>query len=77
MRIDYDHIDDALYVGLVLQVEAMTSIEVAEGVIADYDAEGRLIGLLVCDLRNLGAVMQAAGLRLEIEDEVRGERSEQ
>ena len=76
MRIDYDHIDDALYVGLVLQVEAMTSIEVAEGVIADYDADGRLIGLLVRDLRNLSAVMQAAGLRLEIEDE-RGERREQ
>jgi len=76
VRIDYDHIDDALYVGLVLQVEAMTSIEVAEGVIADYDADGRLIGLLVRDLRNLSAVMQAAGLRLEIEDE-RGERREQ
>lgn len=65
MRIDYDHIDDALYVTLI-PVEAMTSIEVAAGVLADYDAEGRLIGLLVRDLARLGEVMQAAGSRLEI-----------
>ncbi|HWK81099.1 MAG TPA: DUF2283 domain-containing protein [Thermomicrobiales bacterium] len=69
MRIDYDHIDDALYVTLI-PVEAMTSIEVAAGVLADYDAEGRLIGLLVRDLADLGRVMQAAGLRLEIEDAI-------
>lgn len=69
MRIDYDHIDDALYVTLI-PVEAMTSIEVAAGVLADYDAEGRLIGLLVRDLADLGRVMQAAGLRLEIENAI-------
>ena len=45
MRIDYDHIDDALYVTLI-PVEAVTSIEIAAGVLADYDAEGQLIGLL-------------------------------
>ncbi|MGN6485106.1 MAG: DUF2283 domain-containing protein [Thermomicrobiales bacterium] len=69
MRIDYDHIDDALYVTLI-RVEAVTSIEIAAGVLADYDAEGRLIGLLVRDLADLGRVMQAAGLRLEIADAI-------
>jgi uncharacterized protein YuzE len=48
MKITYDPEADALYIGL-RQVGAADSVDVEEGVVADLDEEGHIIGIQVLD----------------------------
>lgn len=47
MRITYDHEVDALYIRF--QETTVTSQELAPGIVADLDAEGRLAGIEILD----------------------------
>ena len=44
MRFNYDKETDSLYIDFSEGVSADT-VEISEGVLADYDAEGKLVGL--------------------------------
>ena len=48
MKITYDPEADALYIGL-RKVQAADSIDVEEGVVADLDKDGHIIGFEVLD----------------------------
>jgi uncharacterized protein YuzE len=48
MKITYDPEADALYIEL-RRVQAFDSVDIEEGVTADLDAEGHIIGLEVLD----------------------------
>ena len=53
MRITYDHEVDALYI--MFKETTATTKHIAEGIAADYDAEGRLSGIEILDaLKRLG-----------------------
>lgn len=53
MRITYDHGVDALYI--MFKEGTVTTKHIAEGIAADYDAEGRLAGIEILDaLKRLG-----------------------
>ena len=53
MRITYDHEVDALYIRF--QETAVTTKHLAEGIAADYDAEGYLAGIEILDaMQRLG-----------------------
>jgi YD repeat-containing protein len=53
MRITYDQEVDALYIRL--QETTVTTKHLAEGIAADYDAEGRLAGIEILDaMKRLG-----------------------
>lgn len=47
MRIRYDHDVDALSV--VFRDTTVTTQDLAEGVVGEYDADGRLVGLEILD----------------------------
>ena len=47
MRITYDHEVDALYIRF--KETTVTTKHLAEGIAADYDAEGRLAGIEILD----------------------------
>ncbi len=47
MKITYDHEVDALYVRF--KETAVTTKHVAEGIAADYDADGHLTGIKILD----------------------------
>ena len=49
MRITYDPEVDALYIRFT--EATVTTAHLAEGIAADYDAEGRLAGLEILDVR--------------------------
>jgi len=48
MRMRVDHQADAVYLNLTDR-EILESEEVADGIIVDYDAEGRIVGLEILD----------------------------
>ena len=48
MRVRVDHKSDAVYLNLTDR-EIVESEEVADGLIVDYDAEGRIVGLEILD----------------------------
>jgi uncharacterized protein YuzE len=48
MRVRLDHGADAIYVNLTDRA-IKDSAEVAEGIIVDYDAEGRIVGVEILD----------------------------
>lgn len=48
MRIRIDPSADAIYIDLV-QREIASSEEVSEGIIVDYDREGRIVGVEILD----------------------------
>jgi YD repeat-containing protein len=50
MRITYDPEVDALYIRFT--ETTVTTAHLAEGIAADYDAEGRLAGIEILDARN-------------------------
>jgi uncharacterized protein YuzE len=53
MKITYDHEVDALYIRF--KETTVTTRQLAEGISADYDAEGRLAGIEVLDaVKRLG-----------------------
>jgi uncharacterized protein YuzE len=53
MRITYDQEVDALYIRF--QETTVTTKHLAEGIAADYDAEGRLAGIEILDaMKRLG-----------------------
>ena len=53
MRITYDHEVDALYIRF--KEATVTTKHLAEGIAADYDAEGRLAGIEILDaVKRLG-----------------------
>jgi uncharacterized protein YuzE len=53
MKITYDHKVDALYIRF--KETTVTTKHVAEGIAADYDAEGHLAGIEILDaLKRLG-----------------------
>lgn len=53
MRITYDHEVDALYIRF--KETTVTTKHLAEGIAADYDAEGRLAGIEILDaVKRLG-----------------------
>ena len=53
MRITYDHEVDALYIRF--KEATVTTKHLAEGIAADYDAEGRLAGIEILDaIKRLG-----------------------
>ena len=53
MRITYDHEVDALYIRF--KETNVTTKHLAEGIAADYDAEGRLAGIEILDaVKRLG-----------------------
>lgn len=47
MKISYDHTVDALYIRF--KDTTVTTQHLAEGIAADYDAEGRLAGIEILD----------------------------
>ena len=47
MRITYDHTVDALYIRF--RETTVTTKHLAEGIAADYDADGRLAGIEILD----------------------------
>lgn len=47
MKISYDHTVDALYIRF--KDTTVTTKHLAEGIAADYDAEGRLAGIEILD----------------------------
>ncbi len=49
MRITYDHEVDVLYIRFV--EATVTTQHLAEGIAADYDAEGRLAGIEILDAK--------------------------
>ena len=49
MRITYDHEVDILYIRFV--EATVTTQHLAEGIAADYDAEGRLAGIEILDVK--------------------------
>ena len=48
MRVRVDHKADAVYLNLT-DHEIVESEEVADGIVVDYDAEGRIVGLEILD----------------------------
>ncbi len=48
MRVRVDHQADAVYLNLTDR-EIVESEEVADGIVVDYDAEGRILGLEILD----------------------------
>ena len=50
MRVRVDHKADAVYLNLT-EREIAESEEVADGIVVDYDAEGRIVGLEISTLR--------------------------
>jgi uncharacterized protein YuzE len=48
MRVRVDHKADAVYLNLT-DHEIAESEEVADGIVVDYDAEGRIVGLEILD----------------------------
>lgn len=53
MKITYDHEVDALYIRF--KEATVTTKHLAEGIAADYDAEGRLAGIEILDaVKRLG-----------------------
>ena len=48
MRVRVDHQADAVYLNLT-DHEIVESEEVADGIVVDYDAEGRIVGLEILD----------------------------
>jgi uncharacterized protein YuzE len=48
MRVRVDHKADAVYLNLT-DAEIAESEEVADGIVVDYDAEGRIVGLEILD----------------------------
>jgi YD repeat-containing protein len=53
VRITYDHEVDALYIRF--KEATVTTKHLAEGIAADYDAEGRLVGIEILDaVKRLG-----------------------
>jgi uncharacterized protein YuzE len=48
MRVRVDHKADAIYLNLT-DHEIVESEEIADGIVADYDAEGRIVGLEILD----------------------------
>jgi uncharacterized protein YuzE len=48
MRVRVDHKADAVYLNLIDR-EIAESEEVADGIVVDYDAEGRIVGLEILD----------------------------
>jgi uncharacterized protein YuzE len=49
MNVEYDPAADAMYIRL-LSGEVVESDEVKEGVVFDYDAEGRVLGIEILDV---------------------------
>ena len=49
MKIEYDPKADAMYIRL-LAGEVVDSDEVRDGVVFDYDAEGRVLGIEILDV---------------------------
>ena len=65
MRITYDHEVDALYI--MFKETKTTAKHIAEGIAADYDAEGRLAGIEILDaLKRLGD--KSAFKKITLED---------
>jgi uncharacterized protein YuzE len=56
MKISYDHIVEAVYIDLV-DAKADRSEEVKPGVIFDYDQEGRLVGIEILGIKDMGALV--------------------
>lgn len=48
MRVRMDHKADAVYLNLMDRDIAETE-EIADGIMADYDAEGRIVGIEILD----------------------------
>ena len=51
MRISYDEVDDAMYIRFS-EKEYFESEEIKEGVILDFDKEGKIIAMEVLDVSN-------------------------
>lgn len=49
MKVQYDPVADAMYLRLA-EGQVVDSDEVREGVVLDYDAEGRVLGIEVLNL---------------------------
>jgi uncharacterized protein YuzE len=56
MKISYDHVVEAVYIDLV-DAKAVCSEEVNPGVIFDYDQEGRLVGIEILGIKDMGALV--------------------
>ena len=54
MKITYDPEVDALYIRFTLRDTTVTSKRLAEGIVADYDARGKLAGLEILDAKRFG-----------------------
>jgi len=52
MRVRVDHKADAVYLNLT-DHDIAESEEVADGIVVDYDAEGRIVGLEILDASRL------------------------
>ena len=61
MKLTYDLETDSLYVNL-RSGPGSDSQEIAPDVVADFDAEGRLIGL---DIQHASTTIEVAGLQVE------------
>lgn len=61
MKLRYDQSTDSLYIDLVDRTSA-ESREVADGVIADFDSEGRIVGL---DIEHASKILDLSTLEAE------------
>ncbi|MFH0765005.1 MAG: DUF2283 domain-containing protein [Calditrichota bacterium] len=64
MRLRIDREDDALYLRLD-ETSIVESDEVAPGIILDYDAEGRVVGIEMLDLSSRTTAEQISHFQLE------------
>ena len=64
MKYSYDRKSDSLYLALTEGRKYHDSIEAAPGVVLDFDADGRLIGI---DLERASAIVDTADLQLHEE----------
>lgn len=63
MHITYDPEVDALYIRF--RVATVTSKRLAEGIVADYDARGRLAGIEILDAKRFGGKATLRKITLE------------
>lgn len=73
MRISYDEADDAMYIRFS-EAEYYQSDEVKEGVILDFDKEGKIIALELLDVSKCLPQMSMDSLNFEISHPERVEK---
>lgn len=64
MKIEFSREADAIYISLH-EEDVARSVEIEDGVVADFNADGRLIGLEVLDVSRRYDTPDIASIRIE------------